>query len=214
MTVPKVAGESRFVWNCLELWYSSPWHHGYLTCFKILHFTPSLRSCKPPECLLASLSCLLFICFPFSSLPHEGNPRAGKSNLAPSLTSAHRIKLFYRVIPITTHSYFLRRKCEECQVEPTQEKKNFLNPLTAPIKFWIVVLLPSFDSAFIQFLAGIFVYNPNFPLITVALKKLQHRSASTEDRESHRKKYHFHPNNEKKLHNSTKSQLVSSQSES
>ena len=166
---------SGIVWNydtallgTMDIWHSSR----YCTLPLFWEAADLQNTC------LLSLSRLLLTCFPFSSFLMKAT-REGKGDLAPSLTSAHRIKLFYCVIPIPIRSYFLREK--KGQVEPTQEKKKIYILSVLPLSFelWFYCL-PLFQPSSIS--SWHFYLQPKFPFIDSGFKKLPHSSASTEDK--------------------------------
>lgn len=137
MTVPEMAWESlRPVWNyddtvlgSMDIWNSSgSWFH-----------TPFLRNCHPPSAFSLSSFHLLF-----SSPSREGNSsREGRPSPCPHPSPQKQATLL-------CHSCHCVQGFPE-KGEKEKLKEENLKPLHFPVKFWIVVSLSSFDSAFICF---------------------------------------------------------------
>lgn len=99
--------------------------------------------------VMLSLSCLLFIGLPFSAPSHGSNyGRERRSSSFP--TPDIRIKLSIALFRHCRKVFPEKEKRGMPSTANRREEENF-NPFSFSIKFWIVVLLPSFDSAFIYF---------------------------------------------------------------
>lgn len=149
--------------TCLELWWCTPWPHGHLEFFRIFQFTLLFWEAESHQraCYAVSFSSSFHLSpFLFSvsrrqlrqGEPSSSFPYSRPQNEAiPSCCSCHCRQVFPEKdkggMPSTANS----------------KDQDSLSPLSFPVKFWLVVLLPSFDSAFTHFwLAFLFTTKVSF----------------------------------------------------
>lgn len=131
----------RSIWNYDDVLLLGPTDTGSsLGSFMIHPFSEKQQTSKVR--VMLSLSCLLFIGLPSSAPSHGSN--YGSERWSSSFPyPRHPNQALYCTIPATAGRYFLRRKKEECQVQPTEEKKKILLLSVFPLSFglWFYWLL-------------------------------------------------------------------------